>query len=136
MRLTERHDFSASEIDLLEEHIYEDNAAQTGHRDAAPLGFAFMSTGEMIGAIAGFTWGGFCEIRQLWVAKDHRGEGYGRALLERAIGEARARGCKRVYLSTYTFQAPGFYEHVGFTRLAEIAGKPAGQADIVMELRL
>jgi len=135
-QLRARHDLSPQEIDDLEERIYAFNACRTGHRDAAQFGFLLEDGPELVGAVAGFTWGGVCEIRQLWVAQTQRGRGHGSALMDRAIEEARARGCKFVYLATYDFQAPQFYTKLGFAPVAVIGDKPLGHSDIVMRLAL
>lgn len=134
--LEERHDLTAAEIDHLEEQIYAYNASRTGKDDAQGLGIVLKSSDELVGAVAGFTWAGFCEIRQLWIDERYRGSGHGSALLIRAIDEARARGCTSVYLATYSFQAPYFYEQFGFERVATIEDRPVGHRDIIMRLRL
>ena len=135
--LRPRHDFTPAEIDSLEDRLYAHNSAATGHRDGLGLGFEVLDeTGARIGAIAGHTWGGVAEIAQLWVEPARRGEGLGLALLDAAIAEARARGCRRAFLMTYDFQAPGLYEKRGFTRLIEIADWPQGRTHILMRLEL
>jgi GNAT superfamily N-acetyltransferase len=40
------------------------------------------------------------EVKRLFVRPAHRGKGLGRALLQKAIGEARKRGYRRVVLDT------------------------------------
>ena len=45
--------------------------------------------------------------------------------------EARRRGCEQVILSTHTFQAPAFYERLGYEKLAVIRGRPKGHADVI-----
>jgi N-acetylglutamate synthase-like GNAT family acetyltransferase len=135
-RLTARHDLTAIEIDILEERIYEFNAARTGCHDAIQLGFVLTSDDQLIGAVAGYTWAETCELRQLWIDESFRGEGHGSALLKKAIEEARARGCASIYLATYSFQAPGFYEKFGFRPVAVIEDKPPGHRDIIMRLEL
>ena len=136
LRPTARHDFTATEIDALEDRIYDYNVGRTGLRDAAQLGFAVMAEGELIAAIAGFTWGGICELRQLFVDERFRGQGHGTALLKAAIDEARDRGCKSIHLATYSFQAPGFYDRFGFERISVIPERPLGHLDILMRLDL
>jgi GNAT superfamily N-acetyltransferase len=132
-----RHDFSLEEIDQFEGRLYEHNSAATGHRDGRGLGFEMLDdVGARIGAIAGHTWGGVAEIKQLWVDDAHRGEGLGLALLDAAIAEARARGCRQMYLQSYDFQAPAFYEKRGFVRLIEIPDWPEGHVNVLMGLRL
>jgi ribosomal protein S18 acetylase RimI-like enzyme len=135
--LRPRHDFSADEIDQLEDRLYAHNSAATGHRDGRGLGFEVLDDhGARIGAIAGHTWGGVAEIAQLWVDPAARGEGLGLALLDAAIAEARERGCRWIYLMTYDFQAPGLYEKRGFQRLIEIPDWPQGHTHILMRLAL
>jgi ribosomal protein S18 acetylase RimI-like enzyme len=131
-----RHDLTAQQIHALEDRLYAFNAARTGHHDAAPLAFTAEVRGELVGAAAGFTWGGVCELQQVWVDETHRGRGLGRDLVRRAIQEARDRGCASVFLSTYDFQAPRFYARLGFEVVAQIHDKPLGYTDIVMRLAL
>lgn len=132
-----RHDFTALEIDALEDRLYEHNRTATGHADGRGLGFAVHNDdGRQVGAIAGHTWGGVAEIQQLWVDPAHRGRGHGLALLDAALAEAKARGCRQVFLMTYDFQAPGLYEKRGFERLIEIPDWPQGHTHVLMRLRL
>ena len=127
---------SPDQTDELEDRFYELNATRTGHRDFIQLAFVAELAGAVVGTVAGFTWGGYCELRQLWVDEDHRGNGIGLNLMTKAINEARTRGCAAIYLSTYDFQAPGFYAKLGFRRICEIQDKPLGHTDIVMRLGL
>jgi hypothetical protein len=48
----------------LEDRLYEIDARRTGYEDAALLGFVAEAQGELVGAVAGYTWGGICELRQ------------------------------------------------------------------------
>jgi len=124
------------EIDALEEALYAYNAERTGHADGASLAFVADDNGERIGAVAGFTWAGMAELRQVWVREDWRGRDLGRRLMEAALAEARVRGCRTVFLATYEFQARGFYETLGFACVAEITEKPPGHSEFVMRLGL
>jgi len=131
-----RHDLTPEEVDGLEDRLYEANASRTGSEDAALLGFLAEAQGQLVGAVAGYTWGGICELRQVWVHEVHRRKGLGEALMTEATREAKARGCAYVYLATYDFQAPGFYAKLGFKKVAEIPDKPLGHTEIVMRLPL
>jgi ribosomal protein S18 acetylase RimI-like enzyme len=131
-----RHDLSPGEIDALEEHLYAFNAERTGYADGAGLGFVAEAGGELLGAVGGYSWGGICELRQVWVAETHRGEGIGRALMQAALAEAAARGCAHVFLATYDFQAPDFYRRLGFEVVARIPDKPLGHTEFLMRLSL
>jgi N-acetylglutamate synthase-like GNAT family acetyltransferase len=136
IRIKARHDLTPDEVDRLEDRLYAINASRTGYQDAALLGFLAEAQGELVGAVAGYTWGGICELRQVWVHEMHRGEGIGEALMKQASREAKARGCAYVYVATHDFQAPGFYAKLGFQTVAEIPDKPLGHTEIVMRLPL
>ena len=136
IRIKARHDLTPDEVDGLENRLYEINAGHTGYVDAALLGFFAEAQGELVGAVAGYTWGGICELRQVWVHEAHRGGGLGRALMTEATREAKARGCAYIYVATHDFQAPSFYAKLGFQKVAEIADKPLCYTEIVMRLQL
>ena len=132
-----RHDFSAAEIDQVEDRLYEYNSRRLGQDDGCKFGFAATDQhGDLVGAVAGYSWAGMAEIKQLWVAETHRGKGLGRLLLEAAIGEARARNCHLLWVMSYDFQAPGLYERCGFERVAELVDWPPGHMHIILRLRL
>jgi len=127
---------SACGIGVLEDKFDEFNADRTGFHDAARLAFTLTLDDELVGGVAGFTWAGFCELRQLWVDERFRGLGHGTSLLTEAIEEARARNCSSVYLATYSFQAPDFYRRFGFETVAVIEDRPPGHSDNIMRLAL
>jgi len=52
------------------------------------------------------------------------------------LDEAKARGCRQMFLMTYYFQAPWLYERRGFTRVIEIPDWPLGHTHILMRLDL
>jgi GNAT superfamily N-acetyltransferase len=73
-------------------------------------------------------WGGWLDLTFLWVAEPLRGNGYGERLLQAAEDEARAHGCRGVFLQTLGFQARPFYERFGYEVFAELPDRPAGYA--------
>jgi len=122
---------------FLIERIYEFNSRATGYFDGRLIGGRVRDeAGELIAACNGHTWGGCCVIAHLWVHEAHRGRGLGRALLHAAESEAARRGCEQIVLSTHSFQAPEFYEHLGYAKQAVIHGEPKGHASIVYAKRL
>src|SRR5262245_6037900 len=122
---------------FLVERIYEFNAKTTGYFDGKLLGGRLRDeAGAVIGALNGHTWGGCCVVVHLWVHDAHRGRGLGRALLQAAEAEAARRGCEQVVLSTHSFQAPAFYERLGYKKQAVIPGEPKGHASIIYVKRL
>lgn len=86
--------------------------------------------GELIGGLAAWTWGGLCGIELLWVREASRKDGWGSRILQAAETEAQRRGCDRVAVSSFTFQAPGFYRRHGYTESGRTLGIPGGHADV------
>ncbi|MFA5963934.1 MAG: GNAT family N-acetyltransferase [Sphingomonas sp.] len=128
-----RHDLSPDEIDTIEDHLYRHNSAATGQDDAQGLGFVIRDrTGQMIAAAAGYSWAQTSELKQMWVAEAHRGQGHARALLDAFVGEARRRGVRRIWVQSHDFQAPALYEKAGFARMAEFPGWPDGHSNVIL----
>lgn len=128
-----RHDLTSDEIDAIEDRLYAHNADAIGCDDARGMGFVVRNTtGETIAAAAGYSWAATSELKQLWVAPHHRGRGLGRALLGAYVAEAARRGVKRIWVQSYDFQAPAFYEAAGFVRMAEFDGWPDGHHNVVL----
>lgn len=122
---------------FLADRIYEFNAMATGYSDAKLLAATIHDdAGEIIAGINGYTWGGCCELTHVWVHERHRGQGLGRALLSAAESEAEQRGCGQVVVMTHSFQAPDFYQHLGYEYKYAIEGRPIGHADLVYIKRL
>ena len=69
-------------------------------------------------------------VNWLWVAAPYRRTGEGSRLLREAEADARQEGCRGVYLDTFSFQAPKFYEKLGFREFGRIADFPAGHSRI------
>lgn len=76
--------------------------------------FARLGSRPVIGGAVGRTWGECAEIQQLWVDPAHRGQGIGARLVRAFESAAAARGCRAFYLETFDFQAPRFYEKLGY----------------------
>lgn len=91
-------------------------------------------------AVTGGLWGtigaGWMYVDLLVVPEAYRGQGLGRQLLQKAEETARNRGCIGIWLSTGTFQAPGFYEKIGFQTFGTLPDYPPGHASIYYSKRL
>ena len=73
-----QHNLSVTEIDRLEDRLYDHNQLATGRHDGKGLAFVAMDDhGIQIAAIAGYSWAGVAEIKQFWVDENHRGRGLG-----------------------------------------------------------
>jgi ribosomal protein S18 acetylase RimI-like enzyme len=114
---------------FLDERIYEFNIGATGFRDGKAFAAVIKDeSARIIAAISGHTWGRSCHVVHLWVHASHRGRGIGRGLLREAEAEAVRRGCTQALLFTHSFQAPAFYERLGFVRQATVPDYPQGHA--------
>lgn len=65
-------------------------------------------------------------VELLWVDETSRHAGLGSLLIEAAERRARRRGSRLIHLNTYSFQAPRFYEKLGFRRFGGMRGSPPG----------
>jgi ribosomal protein S18 acetylase RimI-like enzyme len=125
------------DLQFLEDQVNEFNFATTGIRDARLLVFLLRDSGGRISAgLSGHTWGGVAEIRFLWVDESRRHGGVGSRLLQAAEQEARARRCKKIVLSTHSFQAPDFYRRHGYVVAGEYRDYPVGHRSIFLEKTL
>jgi len=115
------------EIQLLEDKIYEHNAAALNKDDGRLFSRIVRDENrEIVGGIAGWTWASACEITQLWVAENARKNGIGKMLLEAAEAEAKSNGCLTILVRSYSFQAPRFYEKYGYKAKLILNGFPEG----------
>ena len=117
----------------LDKELTAFNTAATGAGDYGSLSVKVAdSAGELVGGLTAWTWGGLCGISMLWVREDCRKDGWGSKILLAAEAEARRRGCDRVAVSSFTFQAPGFYQRHGYVETGRTLGIPGGNADVHM----
>jgi len=132
-----RSEWDADFDSFLAQRLYEFNSQVTGLFDGKPLvGSIKDSSGRIIAGVTGHTWGGTCQVTYLWVEESRRRLGLGRALLNAVEAEARRRNCTQVILLTHSFQAPGFYERLGYLHQATISNYPIGHAQLLYVKRL
>ncbi len=125
------------DVSFLEDRINEYNIRTTGMDDGRLLSiFLRDEAGQMIAGLYGWTWGGTCEIRFLWVSEDRRGQDLGTRLMRAAEAEAARRGCRQIVLDTHDFQAPGFYRKLGFEIEAVQEDYPLGHRKYYLRKRL
>lgn len=119
--------------EMLDEALTAFNAAATGVSDQAAFSVKVTDeNGELVGGLTAWTWGGLCGIDMLWVREESRKEGWGSKILQAAEAEALRRGCDRVAVSSFTFQAPGFYQRYGYVETGRMLGIPGGHEDVHM----
>lgn len=124
------------DVDFLDDQINRYNIATTGINQWHPLAIFVREGDEIVAGISGGMWGGYLEIKTLWVREDLRGQNIGRRLLDAAEREARAHGCTQILLDTHDFQAPGFYVKHGFEVFGTFDGVGGRYARYYMRKRL
>lgn len=121
----------------LSARLVEFNEAQVGPRNT----FRFMlsvrdARGLLVAGLKGETFWNALYVHDLWVATDQRKNGHGSALVGRAEQIARERGCEISILSTFSFQAPRFYESLGYQIFGEVPDLPPGHSRYWLSKRL
>ena len=96
------------------------NTPTLGAPDYNPVVLVIERDGELIGGLSGYSLYGWLCVEVLWVAERERRQGIGRVLMSEAEALALKRGCTGVYLDTFDFQAPGFYEKLGYRKFGQL----------------
>ena len=110
---------------------------QVGSRNFNPLQLVIRDErGTLIAGLDGGTAWTWLHVYALWVDAPFRRHGLGTRLMEAAEAEARKRGCDHAMLSTFDFQARGFYERCGYTVWGELQGFPAGHSHLYLRKTL
>ena len=90
--------------------------------EVVPLDVIARENSEIIGGAIGRTWGACCELLNLWVHDQHRRRGIGTQLMQAFESAAVERKCRLMYLDTFSFQSPEFYQSIGCEVVAEFDG--------------
>jgi ribosomal protein S18 acetylase RimI-like enzyme len=126
-----------ADMQFLEDRLNEFNIAVTGIPFGGPIAcFIRSAAGEIEAGISGFIWGGCLVIQHLWVDVSRRKQGLGSRLLAAAEREGAARGCHQVVLETHSFQAPEFYNKLGYQVVGTLNDYPTGGAKYQLRKRL
>jgi ribosomal protein S18 acetylase RimI-like enzyme len=113
------------------------NEAQAGPSNRKEFAFAVRSEkGEFVGGLLGMTHWNHFFVSSLYVDQRFRKEGIGGELMARAEALALDQGCDAIYLDTFDFQAPGFYEKLGFNVFGIIEDYPPGHQRFFLVKRL
>jgi|ERR1700674_906667 len=125
------------DVRVLEEALNEFNVAATGIHDGKLFGlFLRGADNVVVGGAFGWTWGGTCYVRYLFVPQSLRHRGQGTRLMNAVETEASDRGCRQIVLETHDFQAPGFYFRLGFELTGRVEEYPRGHRYLTLVKRL
>ena len=107
--------------------LLEFNATQVGPSGKVELTFLIKDENDILMAGAnGYTHWNYFFLAHLWVSDKVRGSGIGSDLLKKIEAEAKSRGCSHLWLDTFSFQAAGFYEKLGYSRFGQLEDYPWG----------
>jgi ribosomal protein S18 acetylase RimI-like enzyme len=113
------------------------NVAMTGQATWYPVNYVLRSpAGEIAGGLLGHVWGGWLEVKILWVAEAHRGRGQASRLLAAAEDYARGRGARNATLDTHNAQARALYERLGYEEIGRLEDYPPGHAKVILRKAL
>lgn len=121
----------------LSARLVELNEARVGPRNTLRFMLSVRDDGGLLVAgLKGETFWNALYVHDLWVDADQRKNGHGSALVCRAEQIARERGCEISILSTFSFQAPRFYERLGYHVFGEVTDLPPGHSRYWFSKRL
>ncbi|CAA0195436.1 GNAT family N-acetyltransferase [Tenacibaculum maritimum] len=116
--------------DRIVELLVDFNKSKTEHLDREinkPIEIiARDEQNEIIGGLYGRSIWGTLEIKTFVVKAENRNDGIGRKLITEAEKEAKNRNCRFISLDTFSFQAPEFYEKLGFKKIGTETDFPKG----------
>jgi GNAT superfamily N-acetyltransferase len=126
-------EIDAATVQVFDDLIYDFNMQATGIRDGETLAILLRDeAGKVAGGAYGWSWGGSCYIRHLFVPEAMRGTGLGKRLMRTIEQEALRRGCTQIVLETHSFQAPAFYRRLGFRVVGTVENYPRGHQSLTM----
>lgn len=136
--ITVEGEIKPSEINAIAGGLQAFNALHTG--GAVPrymvITLKDICTGELVGGLVGGAYLGWLHIQAVWLPEACRGQGYGAQLMSMAHEEAIRLNCSQVFLETFSFQALGFYEKLGYVIASKIPDFPPGGARYALTKRL
>lgn len=115
MNIEVSHEENLEVFDALVSKLRQFNMNHMGDETSKPLSvIATDDQGSLIGGVCGRTIYNQLLIDIVWVDESARQQGLGRSLMARAEHEAKSRGCVAAQVDTLSFQAPSFYQKLGF----------------------
>jgi GNAT superfamily N-acetyltransferase len=93
-------------------------------------------SGTVTGGLWSVTLFRWLAVEMLFVPQSMRGQGVGSALMALAEAEARDRGCLGIHVDALSFQAPRFYEKLGFSLFGALDDCPPGYQRLFFQKRL
>lgn len=122
---------------LISKIVNFNNNSQQYDDIAYPLSvFMRNAKAEIVGGLVGKIHWGWLFVSHLWVDETLRGQGYGKQILLKAEQAAKQRGCNYAYLDTFSFQALGFYQSLGYQIFGVLDNFPPGNKKYFLQKQI
>jgi GNAT superfamily N-acetyltransferase len=97
------------------------NQPYTGNIITQPFSLSIRDeSSKVVAGIYGFTFLDHARVEYTWVNESYRKQGLGRKLFQKLDEYCRSKGCSVIQLDTFDFQAPSFYEKIGFEYIGTV----------------
>lgn len=93
------------------------------------------AAGGIVGGLLRYTRWRWLYVENLWAGESLRGLGYRQQLMRAAEQEARARDCHHAFLDTFSFQARGFHQKLGYETFGQLDDYPPGRVKYFLQKR-
>lgn len=108
-------------VNVLETHLLNSLRADNEQAKNEPIRLAIRTeNGAVLAGISGRTSYGWLHVDMLWVAPEHRRQGYGRQLVNTALERARSLGCHSAWLDTSNPVASKIWKGLGFNEFGRL----------------
>lgn len=121
LTITFEPDASSKDLDAVNAGLSAYNDRVLGPQQYEPMRLLVRDAeGQIVGGLLGELYYNWLYIAILWLHEDIRGQGLGRRLMATAEAYAASRGRTHVHVDTLDFQAPLFYQRLGYTVWGEL----------------
>lgn len=101
-----------------------------------PVVFEMIDNGLNMGVCVCQLFWGNLHIKYLLTKEAYRERGVGRTLMDHALRYGKEQGCRFAFVETMNFQAPEFYQKLGFTVELKRDGYAAGTSFYYLRIDL
>lgn len=108
----------------------EENPTKTNY-----CNFGAYDNGKLIGGAVGYIAWKWYFLDQLWIEEEHRKSGIGTKIINKIEEYAKDNNLLGVRMETWSFQARGFYEKMGYNVYATFEDCPPGTIDYFLRKR-
>lgn len=126
-------DLDPAWAETISDGVDDHNLAMTGVTEWQPVGLVLRdSRGGLAGGLIGHVWGGWLDIKTLWIGEAHRGQGWASRLIAEAEAFAVKHGARFATLDTHNPEARALYQRLGYEVVGELPEFPPGFSKALM----